>query len=132
VCEKRCVVKMTKRLTYENVCNKFDEFIKSVHNDSNKDYTTLVKDDWLTSSLFSGTVEDEDELDTEVVLMELFTDYLTTRQIMWDRDIVHLIIQAAFKNSHYGIKTTVLDVANEVKQRYEEGRNAYSEFEDEA
>ena len=114
---------MTKRLTYENVCNKFDEFIKSVHNDSNKDCTTLVKDDWFTSSLFSGTVEDEDELDTEVVLMELFTDYLTTRQILWDRDIVHLIIQAAFKNSHYGIKTTVLDVANEVKQRYEEGRN---------
>jgi hypothetical protein len=123
---------MTKRLTYENVCDKFDEFIKSVHNDINKDCGTLVKDDWLTSSLFRGTIGDEDELDTEVVLIELFTDYLTTRQIMWDRDIVHLIIQAVFKNSHYGVNATVLDVANRVKQRYEEERNAYSEFEYEA
>jgi hypothetical protein len=123
---------MTKRLTYENVCNKFDEFIKSVHNDINKNCTPLVKDDWLTSSSFSDTVGDEDEYDTEVVLMELFTDYLTTQQIMWDRDIVHLIIQAAFKNSHYGIKAAVLDVINGVKHRYDEGRNAYREFEDEA
>jgi hypothetical protein len=138
VCVKSDVwsVKMTERLTYENVCNKFGEFLKSVHNDSNKDCTTLVNDVWLTSSLFSDTVGDGDgdgdELDTEVVLMELFTNYLTARQIMWDRGIVHLIIQEAFKNSHYGVTATVLDVANGVKQRYEEERNAYSEFEDEA
>ncbi len=125
-------VKMTERLTYENVCNKFDEFLKSVRNDSNKDCTTLVNDEWLTSPLFSDTVGDGDGLDTEVVLMELFTDYLTARQIMWERGIVYLIIQAAFKNSHYGVTATVLDVANGVKQRYEEERNAYGEFEDEA
>jgi hypothetical protein len=93
---------MTERLTYENVCNKFGEFLKSIHNDSNKDCTTLVNEMWLTSSLFSDMVGDGDgdELDTEAVLMELFTDYLTARQIMWDGGIVNLIIRAVFKNSH--------------------------------
>lgn len=142
MCVKRDVwsVKMTKRLTYENVCNKFDEFLKSIHNDSNKEGSTLVNDAWLAASLFSDTVGDRDEdgdgdgdeLDTEAVLMELFADYLTARQIMWDRSIVYLIIQAAFKNSHYGTTATVLDVVKGVKQRYEEERNTYSEFEDEA
>ncbi len=122
---------MTKRLTYKNVCNKFDEFLKSVHKDDNKECTTLVNDEWVTSSLFSDTVGDGngDEFNTEVVLMELFTDYLAAQQIMWDKGIVCLIIQTAFKNSRYGVTATVLEEANDVNQRYEGERNIYSELE---
>jgi hypothetical protein len=73
----------------------------------------------------------EDELDIESVLIELFTDYLATRQITWDKDIVDLIIQAAFKNSHYDIKVTILDAVKRVKQNYG-GHKSYSESESEA
>ena len=122
---------MIKRLTYGNVCNIFDEFVKSVHNDINKDYVTWAKDNLLTSSLLCDTVMGEYELDIESVLIELFTDYLATRQITWDRGIVDLIIQAAFKNSHYDIKVTILDAVKRVKQNYG-GHKSYSESESEA
>jgi len=84
-----------------------------------------------TSSLLRDTVIGECELDIESVLIELFTDYLAVRQITWDRDIVDLIIQAAFKNSHYEVKATILDAVKRFKQRYE-GVKAYSKFESEA
>lgn len=122
---------MIKRLTYGNVCNTFDEFVKSVHDDVNKDCIMWAKDNLLTSSLLCDTVMGEYELDIESVLIELFNDYLATRQITWDRDIVDLIIQAAFKNSHYDIKVTILDAIKRAKQNY--GRHkSYSESEGEA
>jgi len=118
---------MIKRLTYGNICNTFDEFAKSLQDDINKDYIMWAKANLSTSSLLRDTVIGECELDIESVLIELFTDYLAARQITWDRDIVDLIIQTAFKNSH----STILDAVKRFKQRYE-GVNAYSKFESEA
>ena len=122
---------MMKRLTYGNVCNTFDEFVKSMHNDINKDCVTWAKDNLLTSSLLCDTVMGEHELDIESVLTELFNDYLATRQITWDRGIVDLIIQAAFKNSHYDIKATILNAVKRAKQNYG-GSKSYSKSESEA
>lgn len=122
---------MIKRLTYGNICNTFDEFVKSVHDDINKDCIMWAKDNLFTSSLLRDTVIGECELDIESVLIELFTNYLAARQITWDRDIVDLIIQTAFKNSHCDVKATILDAVKMVKQRYE-GHKAYSKFESEA
>ena len=122
---------MIKRLTYGNICNTFDEFAKSLQEDINKDYIMWAKANLSTSSLWRDTVIGECELDIESVLIELFTDYLAARQITWDRDIVDLIIQVAFKNSHYDVKATILDAVKRFKQRYE-GVKAYSKFEGEA
>jgi len=122
---------MMKRLTYGNVCNTFDEFVKSMHNDINKDCVTWAKDNLLTSSLLCDTVMGEYELDIESVLIELFNDYLATRQITWDKGIVDLIIQAAFKNSHYDIKVTILNAVKKAKQNYG-GSKSYSKSESEA
>jgi len=122
---------MIKRLTYGNICNTFDEFAKSLQDDINKDYIMWAKANLSTSWLLRDTVIGECELDIESVLIELFTDYLAARQITWDRDIVDLIIQTAFKNSHYEVKATILDAVKRFKQRYE-GVKAYSKFESEA
>jgi hypothetical protein len=122
---------MIKRLTYGNVCNTFYEFVESMHCDINEDYITWAKDNLLTSSLLYDTAMGEYELDIESVLIELFTDYLATRQITWDRGIVDMIIQTTLKNSHYDIKATILDAVKRVKQNHG-GSKSYSESESEA